>query len=122
MNVLLWILQGLFALHTLMGAIWKFANPAKSAIPTLAAIPHGLWITISVLELLAAAALVVPALNKSWGVLVPIAALFVVAVMALYCVVHLASGSPEYSPLVYWIIVAVVGAFIAYGRLALRPL
>lgn len=35
MNITLWILQALLALHTIMGAIWKFTNPAEKAVPSL---------------------------------------------------------------------------------------
>ena len=38
MNILLWILQILLALHTAVGAIWKFSNPAQN-LPSLSAIP-----------------------------------------------------------------------------------
>lgn len=121
MNLFLWTLQILFALHTAMGGIWKFANSEQNA-PSLGAIPHGLWLTLAVLELLAAAALIAPLANKSWAYAAPAAALFVAAEMLLFCGLHVASGAPYGGHVTYWIVVAVVGAFIAYGRLAVRPL
>jgi hypothetical protein len=41
MNILLWILQILLALHTAMGAVWKFSHSAEQTMPSLKAIPHG---------------------------------------------------------------------------------
>ena len=122
MNVFLWILQILFALHTAMGGIWKFTNPVQAAVPSLSALPNGLWLTLGVLDLLATVVLLVPLLNKSWGFLVPIAALYVIAEMVLFTVVHLSSGNKFNGQVVYWIVVALVAAFVAYARLSLKPL
>ena len=119
MNILLWVLQILLALHTAMGAIWKFTNPEQT-VPSLRAIPHGAWIAMSVVELLCSLALILPKLNKPMAILAPIAAIFVAAEMLFFCGVHLASGDPSYGPMVYWLIVAAVCAFVAYGRLARR--
>ena len=46
MNILLWVLQILLALHTAMGAVWKFSN-SEQTVPSLKAIPHGAWLTLS---------------------------------------------------------------------------
>lgn len=122
MNVLLWILQTLLALHTVMGAVWKFRNPAEKAIPTLAAIPHTVWLGISVLEIIAAIALVLPVFKRSEFAMFPVyGAIYIAVVMVTYCGVHLASGSKEYAPLIYWLVVAGLCAFIAYGRMRLKP-
>jgi len=121
MNILLWILQVLFALHTAAGGLWKFSN-ATTTVPSLMAIPHPLWLLIGVLDLLAAIGLVVPIFNKAWGKLVGWAALYVVFEMLVFMVIHLASGDPHRGELVYWAVVALVGAFIAWGRLVKRPL
>jgi len=120
-NILLWILQILLALHTAIGAIWKFSNPAQT-VPSLGAIPHGAWLAISVFELACVVGLIIPALYKPLAILAPLAAIGIAAIMLLYCVLHLASGDPNYGPMVYWIVVAAVCAFIAYGRFVLRPL
>lgn len=122
MNILLWTLQILLALHTVMGAIWKFSNPAVHSVPSLAAIPHGIWITISILEFLFAIALIIPAIYKPLGILTPIAALCIAAIMLLYCGVHLSSGETNHSMIIYWLVVAAICAFIAYGRFSLKPL
>jgi hypothetical protein len=71
---------------------------------------------MSVLELLCAVGLVLPAVNKQLGISVPIAAVFIAAEMLLFCVLHLYSGEANYGPIVYWLVVAAVCAGIVYGR------
>jgi hypothetical protein len=121
MNILLWILQSLLALHTAMGAVWKFSH-SERAVPSLQTIPHGLWLTLAVVELLCSLALLFPAMARSLAVLAPIAAIVIATEMLLFCGVHLASKAPEHGHLVYWLVVAGLCAFTAYGRFALQPL
>jgi len=121
MNILLWVLQAVLALHTAMGAVWKFSN-AEQTVPSLKALPHGVWLGLSVVELLCCLGLLVPALSKSAGVLAPLAALCIAAEMLLFCGVNLSSGAPQHAHLAYWLAVAAVCGFIAYGRFALKPL
>jgi len=120
-NVFLWILQVLLALHTAVGAAWKSSN-SETTMPSLAAIPHGVWQGMSALELLCAVALIVPAFSKRLAILAPIAAAFVGAEMLFFSGVHLASGSASIGPVIYWLVVAAVCAFIIYGRLVLKPI
>jgi hypothetical protein len=121
MNVTLWVFQVLLALHTLMGAIWKFSN-SEQAVPSLKALPHGAWMALSVVEILCAAGLVLPFAVSSLGMAAPAAAVVIAAEMLLFCVLHLASRTPVNGQVAYWLVVALFCAFVAYGRLALKPL
>jgi uncharacterized membrane protein len=121
MNILLWVLQAVLALHTAMGAVWKFSN-SEQAVPALKAIPHGAWLGMSAIELLCCIGLLLPALSHSAAKLAPLAALCIAAEMLLFCGVHLSSGDGQYGHLAYWLVVAAVCGFIAYGRLVLKPL
>jgi hypothetical protein len=121
MNILLWVLQVLLALHTAVGAVWKFSN-SEQIVPSLSAIPHGAWRGLSVLELLSSVGLILPAFKKPLGPLAPIAAAGIAAEMLLFCGLHLQSGDANSSPLIYWLVVAAVCAFLVYGRWKLRPL
>ena len=121
MNVFLWILQILLAVHTAMGAVWKFSN-AEQTVPSLNAIPHSAWLAMGVAELAISVCLVVPLLFKPLGYLVPIAAVLIALEMLLFCVLHLSSGITGYSSVIYWLVVAAVCVFIAYGRLVLKPI
>ncbi|HET9236350.1 MAG TPA: DoxX family protein [Oligoflexus sp.] len=119
MNVFVWVLQVLLALHTIVGALWKFKNSAGETMPTLKAIPQGAWLTLSVFEILCALALVLPAVYKPSGFLAPLAALAIAAEMLLFTGLHFASGSREFGPVIYWLVVAALCGFVACVRLAL---
>jgi hypothetical protein len=121
MNVLLWILQILLAVHTAVGAVWKSSN-SEQTLPSLGAIPHGVWQSLTILELLGAVALIVPLFNKRAAGLAPIAAGCVAVEMLFFSGVHLASGATNMGPVIYWLAVAAVSAFIVYGRLVLKPI
>ena len=120
MNILLWVLQILLALHTMIGAVWKFSN-SEQTVPSLKAIPHEVWLAMSVLELFCSAALIVPAFSKPFSILVPIAAACIAVEMLFFCGVHMYSGDANYGHVIYWLVVAAICAFIAYGRLVLKP-
>ncbi len=122
MNIFFWTLQILLALHTAMGAFWKFSNPVEKAVPSLKAIPPTVWISMGVVELGLSLCLVIPAFKNSLGFLVPIAASCIALEMLVYCVIHLGSGESNHSPIIYWGVVAAICAFIAYGRFVLKPI
>ena len=121
MNILLWLLQIALALHTAMGAVWKFSN-SEQTVPSLKAIPHGVWLAMGVFELLCSIALILPVFNKRLGILAAIAATCIAAEMLLFSGLHLYSGDTNYGPMIYWLVVAAICAFIAYGRFALKHL
>jgi hypothetical protein len=120
MNILLWVLQILLALHTIMGAIWKFSN-SEQTVPSLKAIPHEVWLAMIVIELLCSLGLILPALNKHLAILAPIAAVCIAAEMLLFSGLHIYSGVATEGQMIYWLVVAALCAFIAYGRFALKP-
>lgn len=121
MNITLWIFQVALAAHTAIGAFWKFSN-SEQGITSLKAIPHSIWLALIAVELLCSIGLVIPALNRSLGVLAPIAALCIALEMLVFCGLHINSAETNNGPLVYWLIVAAICAFIAYGRLRISPL
>jgi hypothetical protein len=119
MNILLWTLQILLALHTIAGAVWKFSNSEAAA--SLKAIPHKVWLAMSVIELLCGLCLIIPVFSKKLGILAPAAAIYIALEMLIFCAVQMYSGEANGKQITYWIIVAVICAFIAYGRLILKP-
>jgi peptidoglycan/LPS O-acetylase OafA/YrhL len=121
MNIFLWILQILLAVHTAIGAVWKFSN-SEQTVPSLKAIPHGVWLAMIGVELLCSLGLILPAFKKSAAILAPVAAVCIGAEMLLFCGFHIYSGEANYGPIIYWLVVAAICAFIAYGRLVLKRL
>ena len=91
-------------------------------MPSLKAISGGAWRGLGVVEVLASLALILPAFHKPLAMLVPIAATLLAAEMLAFCALHLRSGDPKLGPQIYWLVVAALCAFVAYGRLALQPL
>lgn len=120
MNIVLWVLQILLSIHTLTGAIWKFSNSPEKTMPSLKSIPLGIWQAMSVFEILLSICLVLT-FYKPLSHLVPIASGFIAFEMLLFCVLHLASGDKSFAPMIYWLVVAALCGFIAYGRFVLRP-
>jgi hypothetical protein len=121
MNILLWVLQILLALHTVMGAVWKLFNSAEQTMPSLTAIPDGVWLAMSAFELLCSVGLILPAFNKSLSVLAPLAAACIAVEMLLFSGLHLYSGDANFGPVIYWLVVAAISTFIAHGRFVLQP-
>ena len=120
MTIFLWILQVLLALHTAIGAGWKLFNSEQS-IPTLSAIPNGVWMGLIPFELICAVCLVLPAIMPSLGFVVPLAAIGIAAEMLLFTGVHLSAGATDNRPMFYWLGVAVICAIIAIGRSFVVP-
>ncbi len=121
MNITLWIFQVLLALHTAIGAVWKFSN-SEQTIASFKAMPHALWMALIGIELLCCVGLIIPVVNKTLGNLAPVAAICIALEMLLFCGLHLTSGETNNGPLIYWLMVAIICSFIAYGRLQLAPL
>ena len=121
MNIILWVLQVLLALHTIMGAIWKFSN-SEQTVASLKAIPHGVWLTLAIIEFLCSLGLLLPAISKRLGILAPVSAVLIATEMLFYCIMHIFSGETNYGPMIYWLVVAIICAFLAYGRFVLKPI
>ncbi|WP_413557098.1 DoxX family protein [Bdellovibrio sp. HCB209] len=117
MNIFLWILQGVMALHTLAGAVWKLSHTAEQTMPSLGVIPPPIWSAMGGLEVIAALFLIAPLFKKRWFKLVPIGAGFIVLEMIAFCNIHLMNGTNDNSPIYYWVGVALISAIILIGRL-----
>ena len=122
MNILLWVLQILLALHTSVGAIWKFSNTVEETMPSIRALPESLWIAMGVAECLAAICLILPSLYNRAAILAPMATFVIAAEMLVFSGMHIHSGDQNVGPVVYWLVVTALCVFIAYGRLVLRPI
>ena len=122
LHIFLWILQVMLALHTAMGAVWKFSHSVVQTMPSLKAIPQSAWLAMSVFELLVSVGLILPAVAKPLGFLAPIGAACIAVEMLLFCALHLNSGDGTFGPICYWLVVAAICGFVAHGRFVVRPL
>ena len=124
MNVLLWVLQILLALLSLAGGAYKiFSFDELAKMPATGALSRGGWGALGAFEMLCAVLLIVPAAMKWMPVLTPLAAaalaLESLALAGLYARYSLKLAATN--PLVWGVAMALMAAFVAYGRFALRP-
>ena len=118
MNVALWIVQGLLA------ALFLFAGGAKLVLPLdqltgPVALPGWFLRFIGVAEVLGAFGLVLPGLLRIRPGLTPLAAAGLVIIMIGATVVMWAGGMVAVA--LMNVIVALLAAFVAYGRWRLAP-
>jgi len=123
MNVLLWIVQAALALLYGSGGAYKTFKFAELATQ-MQALPHAGWRALGVLELVGAVLLIVPAATKWMPSLTPLAAavltLETLGLAVLYAQYSLKLTAAN--PLVWAVVMALLAAFVAYGRYALSPL
>ncbi|MFD9002355.1 DoxX family protein [Streptomyces sp. NPDC059582] len=124
MNLVLWIAAGLLAAVALTGGISKTFVPKEK----LAAAHGGGWTgdagvgfvkTLGVLELLAAAGLVLPAVVDVAPVLVPVTAACWVLLMVGAMITHGRRG--EFMFVVLNLVYLALAAFLAWGRFGPEP-
>jgi len=122
MNVLLWVLQVALALLCLAGGAYKvFMFDQVANEMWYGALPRGGWGALGVFEMVCGVLLIVPAAAKWMPVLTPLAAaalaLETLALSGLYArySLKLTAGNP----LVWAVVMALLAAFVAYGRYAL---
>ncbi len=119
MNVALWIMAGVLAVVFVVGGVSKLAIPREQ----LAAAPGGGWVedfgagavkALGVLDLLAAAGLILPAALGIAPVLVPLAAVGLVLLMAGAVIVRLRHGGAH--AIVVDLTYLAAAGFVAWGR------
>jgi hypothetical protein len=122
MNILLWVLQGLGAL--LFGAsgvmkVFLFDKVSKD-VPSFGALPREAWTALGILEIVCAVGLIVPS-ALPWQPRLTVLAAAVLAVETLLFVwVHVKVN--EITPIIFSVVLGLVMAFIAYGRMVLSPI
>ena len=121
MNTLLWVLQVLAALLFGSSGVMKvfMFDKISQDVPSFGALPRATWMAMGVLELVCTIGLVVPAAFH-WRPHLTIVAAALLAIESLVFVwVHL--KYQEMTPLIFSAVLGLLMAFIAYGRLVLRP-
>ncbi len=122
MNTLLWILQILAAL--LYGAsgimkIFMFDTVSKD-VPSFGALPREAWLALGVVELVCVAGLIVPAVLR-WQPTLTVVAATVLAIESLVFIgVHVKYH--EIPPILMSGALGLLMAFLAYGRMVLKPI
>jgi DoxX-like family len=122
MNILLWGLQVLATLLYGSSGVMKafMFDKVSQDVPSFGALPREAWMTLGILELVCTVGLIVPA-AVHWQPWLTILAAAVLAVESLVFVgVHVKYR--EVTPMILSGVLGLVMAFIAYGRMVLRPI
>jgi uncharacterized membrane protein YphA (DoxX/SURF4 family) len=126
MNNALWTVQVLWGAFLSLNGFGKICcynqalwNQALHDVPWLSALPQDLFIFIGVCEFLGGVGLILPAMTGVKPKLTPFAAVGLTLVMILAAVFHIVRGEYNFVPIN--LVLGGVAAFIAYGRLFVRP-
>ena len=121
MNILLWVLQILGALvYGASGVMKVFMFDKVSAdVRSFGALPRQVWTTLGIVELVCTVGLVVPA-ALHWKPSLTVVAATVLAIESLvFSWVHVQYR--EIPPIIMSGLLGLLMAFIAYGRMVLKP-
>jgi len=127
-NIALWIFQllwgvgfcvtGFGKLMCFMPDIWN--RTLHQPVPWFSAVPQGLFVFIGVCEFLGGVGLILPSMTRVKPKLTPFAAIGLTLVMVLAAAFHMLRGG-EYDFLRINLVSVGITAFIASGRLLVRP-
>jgi uncharacterized membrane protein YphA (DoxX/SURF4 family) len=127
MNTALWTMQVLWSVFFSITGFGKILwykpalwNRALQEVPWPSAVPQNLSIFIGVCEFLGGVGLILPAMTGVKPKLTPFAAIGLTLVMILAAVFHIVRG--EYNFVLINLVLGGIAAFIAYGRLFVRPI
>jgi uncharacterized membrane protein YphA (DoxX/SURF4 family) len=122
MNILLWVLQVLAALMYGSSGVMKvfMFDKISHDVASFGALPREAWITLGILELVCTVGLIVPDAFH-WQPRLTILAAMILAVESLVFIgVHVKYR--ETTPIILSGVLGLLMAFIAYGRIFLKPI
>jgi uncharacterized membrane protein YphA (DoxX/SURF4 family) len=122
MNIVLWVLQVLAALLFGSSGIMKvfMFDKISHDVPSFGALPRNAWLALGMVELACAVGLVVPAIAHWHPSLTALAAMVLAAESLVFIWVHIKYR--EITPIILSLVLGLVVAFIAYGRMNLAPI
>ncbi|HZN65596.1 MAG TPA: DoxX family protein [Tepidisphaeraceae bacterium] len=122
MNIVFWVLQVLAALLYGASGVMKvfMFDKISGDVRSFDALPRQAWTALGILELVCTAGLIVPAALRWHPVLTVVAAAMLAVESLVFIWVHVQYR--EVTPLVMSAALGVLMAFIAYGRMVLKPI
>jgi uncharacterized membrane protein YphA (DoxX/SURF4 family) len=122
MNILLWVLQTLAALLFGSSGVMKvfMFDKVSQDVPSFGALPRKVWMNLGIVELVCAVGLIVPAAFHWQPSLTILAASILVLESLVFVGVHVKYR--EVAPTILSGVLALLMAFIAYGRMVLHPI
>jgi uncharacterized membrane protein len=121
MNTLLWVLQGLAALLYGASGIMKvfMFDKIKEGVPSFGALPREAWMALGIIELVCVVGLIVPGVTGWRPGLTAVAAAVLAVESLVFIGVHVTYN--EVGSIVMSAVLGLLMAFIAYGRMVLKP-
>jgi len=121
-NVVLWALQALAALLYGASGVMKvfLFDTVSRDVPSFGALPRAAWTALGVMELACAVGVTVPAVLHWRPELTAVAATVLALESLVFIWVHVRYR--ELPPIIFSGVLGLLMAFLAYGRLVLRPL
>jgi putative oxidoreductase len=117
LNISLWVAQIILAGMFIIAGFMKTTTPIEqlsSSLPWANDVPAWLVRFIGISEFLGALGLILPSLLRIKPILTPVAALGIIAIMVMAAFFHLTRT--EFSGVAFTLILALVAAFIGWGR------
>jgi|SRR5579875_1991922 len=122
MNLVLWVLQVLAALVYGASGVMKvfMFDKISEGVPSFGALPQQAWTTLGILELICTVGLIGPAAIH-WKPVLTVVAATVLAIESLVFIwVH--ANYREITSIIFSSVLGLLMAFIAYGRMILKPI
>jgi DoxX-like family len=122
MNILLWVLQVLAVLLYGASGIMKvfMFDKIREGVPSFGALPREAWMALGILELVCSVGLIVPAALHWHPALTVVAATALTIESLVFVWVHAKYG--EIPTIIFSAVLGLLMAFIAYGRMVLKPI
>jgi uncharacterized membrane protein YphA (DoxX/SURF4 family) len=121
-HIALWVLQILTALLYAASGVMKvfMFDKISQDVASFGALPREAWMTLGIIELICAVGLIVPAALRWNPTLTVVAAVILAAESLVFIWVHVQYH--ETAPIIFSSVLGLVMAFIAYGRIFLKPI
>ena len=122
MNILLWVLQVVAALLYGASGVMKvfMFDKVNEDVPSFGAMPRQAWMAFGTLELVCTVALIVPAAFHWQPALTVVAATVLTIESLVFVWVH--AKYREIAPIILSGVPGLLMAFVAYGRMVLKPI
>jgi uncharacterized membrane protein YphA (DoxX/SURF4 family) len=122
MNILLWVLQVLAALMYGASGVMKvfMFDTIKEQVPSFGALPREAWMALGMLELVCTVGLIVPAAIRWRPTLTVVAATLLAIESLVFIGVH--ARYRETGSIIMSAALGLLMAFVAYGRMVLKPI
>jgi len=122
MNIFLWVLQLLTALLYGVSGVMKVSmfDKVSKDVRSFGALPRQAWMVLGILELICMVGLIIPSALPWHPKLTVVAAAILALESLVFIGVHLKYR--EITPIIMSAVLGLLMAFIAYGRMFLKPI